>query len=87
MNPDTRSLDHEVPMPLWALVHSVRYAMGRNTYANCDAAALCKRYWDQLPDFIQEQLRGDYQQLDWDGPMKLPSDRNCWMFMSPVVEG
>jgi len=77
----SKSLDREVSMPLWALVHSVRYAMGRNTYANYDAARLCKRYWDDLPEFMQEQLRGDFNQIDWQGPAKVSSDKSCWSFM------
>jgi len=75
------SLDEEVPMPLWTLVHSVRYAMGRNTFANCDAARLLKRYWNHLPDFLHDQFREDYLRIDWDGPMKVSSDKMCWGFM------
>jgi len=83
----TKSLDVEVPMPLWVLVHSFRYALGRSTYANCDAAALTRRYWNNLPAFIQEQFREDFHRVDWDGPMKVASDRSCWMFMFDEVDG
>lgn len=68
-------------MPLWVIVHSTRYAMGRNTYANCDAARLCKRYWGDLPGFIRDQFIEDYRRVIWDGPMKAASDRECWQFM------
>jgi hypothetical protein len=38
---------------------AVRYGMGRHTYANSDAAALCRRIWGLFTDQQQDQIRGD----------------------------
>ena len=74
------TLDRRVPMPLWVLLHAQRYAMGRMTYANTDAARLVEEYWDQLPQHVRAQMRDDFNGMDWSGPLR-SDDRAAWLFI------
>lgn len=40
---------------------AIRYGMFRQTYAAQDAADLARRFWEQFPPFIRNQIRQDAQ--------------------------
>lgn len=80
-----KQLDDRVPLPLWVLVHSQRYAMGRQTYANSDSARLVADHWDDLPEFIRKQMRDDFTRMDWGGASRT-EDRAAWLFMFDGVD-
>ena len=56
---NTPRLDKNVEVPLWAVLYAIRYGMNRASYASADAVSLANQFWDDFPDFIKEQFKGD----------------------------
>jgi hypothetical protein len=59
----TTNWDTEVKVPLWAVLWAIRYGLGRRTYANGDAAALAKEFWERFDVGIRTQIRDDAARL------------------------